>query len=148
MRTNWVVLPMNNLQIVVWSNFSNANILEVRLVGGSRCSGRVEVLHRMIWVQVCDADFTKQDAEIVCRELGCGPPIEVLGASAFGSGEAQEWTKEFQCKGNESQIHFCQISTLKHNCSYSNYVGLACTGKSLILTIKNINEIARNLVEV
>lgn len=122
------------MQSVEWSNFSHANILEIRLIGGSRCSGRVEVLHGMTWIQVCDADFTEQDAEVVCHELSCGPPLEVLGAATFGTGEAQGWTLELQCRGNESQIHFCPKSILKHNCLHSNYVGLVCTGKSLILT--------------
>uniref|UniRef100_A0A3B1JMR6 SRCR domain-containing protein n=1 Tax=Astyanax mexicanus TaxID=7994 RepID=A0A3B1JMR6_ASTMX len=102
----------------------------IRLVGGSRCSGRVEVLHGESWVTVCDADFDQQDAEVVCRELGCGSPVEVLGAAAFGRGEGQVWSEELQCRGNESQIHFCpKSSSLKHNCSHDNDVGLVCSGK-------------------
>uniref|UniRef100_A0A3B1JHZ6 SRCR domain-containing protein n=1 Tax=Astyanax mexicanus TaxID=7994 RepID=A0A3B1JHZ6_ASTMX len=101
----------------------------VRLVNGSRCSGRVEVLHGESWVTVCDADFNQQDAEVVCRELGCGSPVEVLGAAAFGRGEGQVWSEELQCRGNESQIHFCpKSSSLKHNCSHDNDVGLVCAG--------------------
>ncbi|XP_049329321.1 deleted in malignant brain tumors 1 protein-like isoform X4 [Astyanax mexicanus] len=100
---------------------------EVRLVGRSHCSGRVEVLHGESWVTVCDADFNQQDAEVVCRELGCGSPVEVLGAAAFGRGKGQVWPEELQCRGNESQIHFCpKSSSLKHNCSHDNYVGLVC----------------------
>uniref|UniRef100_A0A3B1IGA0 Soluble scavenger receptor cysteine-rich domain-containing protein SSC5D n=1 Tax=Astyanax mexicanus TaxID=7994 RepID=A0A3B1IGA0_ASTMX len=103
---------------------------EVTLVGGSHCSGRVEVLHKKSWVTVCDADFNQQDAEVVCRELGCGSPVEVLGAAAFGRGEGQVWSEELQCRGNESQIHFCpKSSSLKHNCSHDNDVGLVCGGK-------------------
>ncbi|KAK1790415.1 hypothetical protein P4O66_014315 [Electrophorus voltai] len=101
----------------------------VRLVGGSHCSGRVEVLHGKTWTTVCDADFDQQDAEVVCRELGCGPPVEVLGAAAFGRGEGQVWTEELQCRGNESQIHLCPKSpSIKHNCSHDNDVGLVCAG--------------------
>ncbi|XP_049327652.1 deleted in malignant brain tumors 1 protein-like [Astyanax mexicanus] len=101
----------------------------VRLVGGSHCSGRVEVLHGESWVTVCDSDFNQQDAEVVCRELGCGSPVEVLGAAAFGRGEGQVWSEVCQCRGNESQIHFCpKSSSLKHNCSHDNDVGLACSG--------------------
>uniref|UniRef100_A0A3B1JTT8 SRCR domain-containing protein n=1 Tax=Astyanax mexicanus TaxID=7994 RepID=A0A3B1JTT8_ASTMX len=104
-----------------------------RLVNGSRCSGRVEVLHEESWVTVCDSDFNQQDAEVVCRELGCGSPVEVLGAAAFGRGEGQVWSEEIQCRGNESQIHFCpKSSSLKHNCSHDNDVGLVCAGKSCI----------------
>ncbi|XP_049334545.1 scavenger receptor cysteine-rich type 1 protein M130-like isoform X5 [Astyanax mexicanus] len=106
---------------------------EVRLVGRSHCSGRVEVLHGESWVTVCDADFNQQGAEVVCRELGCGSPVEVLGAAAFGRGKGQVWSEELQCRGNESQIHFCpKSSSLKHNCSHDNDVGLACSGVRLV----------------
>ncbi|KAI4872567.1 hypothetical protein NFI96_029805 [Prochilodus magdalenae] len=102
---------------------------EVRLVGGSRCSGRVEVLHGETWYTVCDADFDQQDAEVVCRELGCGLPVEVLGGAAFGRGEGQVWSEELQCRGNESQIYSCPTSpSLKHNCSHDSDVGLVCAG--------------------
>ncbi|XP_037396159.1 deleted in malignant brain tumors 1 protein-like, partial [Pygocentrus nattereri] len=109
------------------SSFS-PNILDVRLINSSRCSGRVEVLHGETWSTVCDADFDQQDAEVVCRELGCGLPVEVLGAAAFGRGEGQVWSEELQCRGNESQIHFCPSSSLKHNCTHDSDVGLVCAG--------------------
>ncbi|XP_035384070.1 deleted in malignant brain tumors 1 protein [Electrophorus electricus] len=101
----------------------------VRLVDGPRCSGRVEVLHGKTWTTVCDADFDQQDAEVVCRDLGCGPPEEVLGAAAFGRGEGQVWTEELQCRGNESDIYSCPTSSYKHSCSHDNDVGLLCAGK-------------------
>ncbi|KAF5895951.1 antigen WC1.1-like, partial [Clarias magur] len=98
----------------------------VRLVGGSRCSGRVEVLHATTWATVCGAGFGQHEAEVVCRELGCGSPVEVLGANAFGSSEGQVWEKTLRCKGTESQIHFCPTSLRNQNCSQSNGVGLVC----------------------
>ncbi|XP_062868153.1 scavenger receptor cysteine-rich type 1 protein M130-like [Trichomycterus rosablanca] len=102
---------------------------EVRLVGGgSRCSGRVEVHHGKTWYTVCDADFDQQDAEVVCRDLGCGLPVEMLGANTFGRGEHQVWTEELQCRGNESQIHLCPTSATNHTCSHSSDVGLVCAG--------------------
>ncbi|KAI4876249.1 hypothetical protein NFI96_006140, partial [Prochilodus magdalenae] len=102
----------------------------VRLLGGSRCSGRVEVLNEETWYTVCDADFDQQDAEVVCRELGCGLPVEVLGGAAFGRGEGQVWSEELQCRGNESQIHSCPTSpSPKHNCSHDSDVGLVCADK-------------------
>ncbi|MCI4388669.1 hypothetical protein PGIGA_G00088690 [Pangasianodon gigas] len=103
----------------------------VRLTAGPhRCSGRVEVFYGGSWSTVCDADFDQQDAEVVCRELDCGIPVEVLGSAAFGRGEGQVWTEELQCRGNESEIYFCPTtSSLKHSdCSHYNDVGLICTG--------------------
>ncbi|XP_037396171.1 deleted in malignant brain tumors 1 protein-like [Pygocentrus nattereri] len=99
----------------------------IKLIGGSRCSGRVEVLHGETWSTVCDADFDQQDADFVCRELRCGLPVEVLGAAAFGRGEGHVRSEELQCRGNESQIHFCTTSSsLKYNCSHDSDVRLVC----------------------
>ncbi|KAK3517747.1 hypothetical protein QTP70_018084 [Hemibagrus guttatus] len=103
----------------------------LRLTAGPhQCSGRVEVFHGRSWSTVCDADFDQQDAEVVCRELDCGIPVEVLGSAAFGRGEGQVWTEELQCRGTESEISFCPTSSsLKHSdCSHDNDVGLICSG--------------------
>ncbi|XP_036431273.1 scavenger receptor cysteine-rich type 1 protein M130-like [Colossoma macropomum] len=96
-------------------------------ISDAAVSGRVEVLRGESWSTVCDADFDQQDAEVVCRELDCGLPVKVLGAAAFGRGEGQVWSEELQCRGNESQIHFCPTSSsLKHNCTHDSDVGLVC----------------------
>ncbi|XP_026118457.1 scavenger receptor cysteine-rich type 1 protein M130-like [Carassius auratus] len=75
-----------------------------RLINGSNlCSGRLEILHNQMWMSMCDAVFDQQDAEVVCREL--------------------------DCRGNESQISFCSISSShNHNCTSDNTVGLICSG--------------------
>ncbi|XP_056113416.1 scavenger receptor cysteine-rich domain-containing group B protein-like [Rhinichthys klamathensis goyatoka] len=95
-----------------------------RLSDGSHlCSGRLEVLRGNTWYTVCDTAFDQQDAEVVCRELDCGAPVQVLGEDAFGKGDAQMWTQEIQCRGNESHISFCSTSSLhKHNCTSGNNV--------------------------
>ncbi|XP_037396099.1 antigen WC1.1-like isoform X4 [Pygocentrus nattereri] len=106
-----------------------------RLADGPHlCSGRVEVLRGGTWSTVCDAGFDQQDAEVVCRELGCGLPVEVLGAAAFGRGEGQVWSEELQCRGNEAEIYLCPTSSLKHSCTntaaqaHDSDVGLVCSG--------------------
>ncbi|ROI15338.1 Antigen WC1.1 [Anabarilius grahami] len=105
---------------------------EVRLVGGSRCSGRLEILDGQTWVSVCAAAFDQQDAEVVCRELDCGAPVQVLEEDAFGKGDAQMWTQEIQCRGNESQIHLCPTSLHKNNCSHEHNIVLLCTVAVLV----------------
>ncbi|XP_026084216.1 scavenger receptor cysteine-rich type 1 protein M130-like [Carassius auratus] len=101
-----------------------------RLVDGSHlCSGRVEMVVEGRWSSVCDAAFDLQDAEVVCRELDCGAPVKVLGAAAFGKGDAQIWTQEIQCRGNESHIQRCPSSkSYKLSCTHENDVGLICSG--------------------
>ncbi|XP_055780008.1 scavenger receptor cysteine-rich type 1 protein M130-like [Salvelinus fontinalis] len=100
----------------------------VRLVDGAGlCSGRVEVKSNQSWASVCEADFDRQDAEVVCGELGCGAPAALQGG-LYGGGEGQTWDKEFQCKGNESLLLDCDTSDRKHNtCLPGNAVGLTCS---------------------
>ncbi|KTF71312.1 hypothetical protein cypCar_00048266 [Cyprinus carpio] len=76
-------------------------------------------------MSVCDTVFDQQDAEVVCRELDCGAPVQVLGAAAFDKGDTQMWTQEIQCRGNESQIRMCPASQ-KHSCSHDDHQALQC----------------------
>ncbi|KAM4605965.1 scavenger receptor cysteine-rich type 1 protein M130-like [Polymixia lowei] len=101
----------------------------VRLVNGaSLCSGRVEVKTKQSWASVCEADFDQQDAEVVCRELGCGAP-SVLQGALYGEAEAPFWTKEFQCEGDESLLLDCGTSgSTRNTCSPGKAVGLTCSG--------------------
>ena len=98
--------------------------------GNSLCSGRVEVKSNQSWVSVCEGDFDQQDAEVVCRELGCGAP-SVLQGALYGEMNASMWTKEFQCEGNESALLNCTTSDSTNNsCSLDKTVELTCTGNN------------------
>ncbi|KAM6972490.1 CD5 antigen-like [Aplochiton taeniatus] len=115
--------PLSKLLMVLfWSTES------VRLVNGSGlCSGRVEVKSDQLWVSVCEADFDQQDAEVVCRESGCGAPSALQGA-LYGEVEAPVWTKEFQCEGSESRLLDCVTSdSARDTCSPGKAVGLTCS---------------------
>ncbi|XP_038568488.1 CD5 antigen-like, partial [Micropterus salmoides] len=103
------------------------------LDGTSLCSGRLEVKSNQSnqsnqwWSSVCEADFDQQDAEVVCRELGCGDP-SVLQGALYGEVEAPMWTKEFQCGGHESALLDCRSSgSARNTCSPGKAVGLTCS---------------------
>ncbi|XP_044059869.1 scavenger receptor cysteine-rich type 1 protein M130-like [Siniperca chuatsi] len=100
----------------------------VRLVNGnSLCSGRLEVKSNQLWSSVCEDDFDQQDAEVVCRELGCGAP-SVLQGALYGEAEAPVWTKEFQCEGNESALLDCRSSdSARNTCSPGKSIQLTCS---------------------
>uniref|UniRef100_A0A668ARM7 SRCR domain-containing protein n=1 Tax=Myripristis murdjan TaxID=586833 RepID=A0A668ARM7_9TELE len=100
----------------------------VRLVNGnSLCQGRVEVRSDQSWSSVYEDDFDYYDAEVVCRELGCGPPSVHQGA-LYGEGEAPTWTKEFQCDGFESSLLDCGSSgSARNTSSPGKAVGLTCS---------------------
>ncbi|KAL6467292.1 hypothetical protein MHYP_G00250960 [Metynnis hypsauchen] len=101
----------------------------VRLVDGAGCcSGRVEVKSHQSWSSVCEADFDQQDAEVVCRELGCGTPLTLQGA-LFGEGEHPFGNKEFQCQGTENHLLTCSTSDKEeYTCTSGRAVELTCSG--------------------
>uniref|UniRef100_A0A4W6E6U0 SRCR domain-containing protein n=1 Tax=Lates calcarifer TaxID=8187 RepID=A0A4W6E6U0_LATCA len=114
-----------------WTLKAAAVVYSVRLVNGtSLCSGRLEVKTHQSnqwWSSVCEADFDLQDAEVVCRELGCGAP-SVLQGALYGEVEAPMWTKEFQCGGQESALLDCRSSgSARTTCSPGKAVGLTCS---------------------
>ncbi|XP_034038408.1 antigen WC1.1-like [Thalassophryne amazonica] len=114
----------------VFSSFSHHITCSesVRLVhGSSLCSGRLEVKLNQSWSSVCEDDFDQQDAQVVCRELGCGPP-SVLQGALYEEIEPPKWTKEFLCGGNESGLLACGSSGSDRNsCSPGKAVGLTCS---------------------
>ncbi|XP_030611183.1 scavenger receptor cysteine-rich type 1 protein M130-like [Archocentrus centrarchus] len=120
-----VLLPSKNLKDTGIEIYC---IDSVRLLNGSSlCSGRLEEKSNQNWSSVCEADFGQQDAEVVCRELDCGPP-SVLQGVLYGEVEAPMWTKEFQCRGNESAILDCRSSgSVRKSCSPDKVVGLTCS---------------------
>nr|XP_047912413.1 scavenger receptor cysteine-rich domain-containing protein SCART1-like isoform X2 [Anser cygnoides] len=79
---------------------------KIRTVGGEDgCSGRVEVWHRGAWGTLCDNAWDMRDAEVACRQLGCGPAVYALGQAAFGEGTGPIWLME--CGGTELSLQDC-----------------------------------------
>ncbi|XP_039651810.1 scavenger receptor cysteine-rich type 1 protein M130-like isoform X1 [Perca fluviatilis] len=121
----------------------------VRLVNGtSLCSGRLEVKTSQStqkWSSVCDDDFDQQDAEVVCRELGCGAP-SVLQGVLYGEMEAPMRTKEFQCGGSESALMDCRSSSSDRNtCSSGKAVGLTCSEPAVVRLVGGDSHCAGSL---
>ncbi|XP_040541169.1 antigen WC1.1-like [Gallus gallus] len=85
---------------------------KIRAVGGKDgCSGRVEVWHRGSWGTVCDDSWDMQDAEVACRQLGCGPAVSALAEAAFGEGTGPIWLEQVECRGTEPSLQACWART-------------------------------------
>ncbi|XP_006150450.2 soluble scavenger receptor cysteine-rich domain-containing protein SSC5D, partial [Tupaia chinensis] len=104
---------------------------QLRLVAGpSRCSGRLEVWHGGRWGTVCDDGWDMRDAAVVCRELGCGRPLQPdPAAGRFGWGAGPIWLDDVGCVGTEPSLSDCPAAPWgKHNCAHNEDVGVACSG--------------------
>ncbi|MBN3321601.1 AGRE3 protein, partial [Atractosteus spatula] len=94
--------------------------LSVRLVNGSHdCEGRVEINR---WA-VSDVGWDDQDAEVVCRELGCVQSAK--GKTLFVQVPYSPMITDVQCSGNETSLLQCRYAT---NFFYGNHTsGVVCS---------------------
>ncbi|XP_063090350.1 scavenger receptor cysteine-rich domain-containing group B protein isoform X3 [Cavia porcellus] len=101
---------------------------ELRLVGGpSRCRGRLEVLHSGSWGSVCDDDWDVVDANVVCRQLGCGLALPVPRPLAFGQGRGPILLDNVECRGQEMALSECGSRGWGvHNCFHYEDVAVLC----------------------
>ncbi|XP_024601053.1 scavenger receptor cysteine-rich domain-containing group B protein [Neophocaena asiaeorientalis asiaeorientalis] len=101
---------------------------ELRLVGGpSRCQGRLEVLHGGSWGSVCDDDWDVVDANVVCRQLGCGLALPVPRPLAFGQGRGPILLDNVECRGQEAALSECGSRGWGvHNCFHYEDVAVLC----------------------
>ncbi|KAF4079914.1 hypothetical protein AMELA_G00183750, partial [Ameiurus melas] len=98
--------------------------------GGSRCAGRVEVLHEGQWGTVCDDDWDEDDAAVVCRELRCGEAVDALDGDKghFGPGSGPIWMNKVACNGSETALKNCRSAEWGvNNCGHDKDAGVTCS---------------------
>uniref|UniRef100_H9GRC2 Soluble scavenger receptor cysteine-rich domain-containing protein SSC5D n=1 Tax=Anolis carolinensis TaxID=28377 RepID=H9GRC2_ANOCA len=103
--------------------------------GRHRCTGRVELFldgQWRMWGTVCDASWDIYDAQVVCRELGCGNALKAFRGAHHGQGFGPIWIEGVNCTGKEASLSECNRSPWgEHHCSHSQDASVECTGRFL-----------------
>ena len=103
----------------------------LRVVGtDSQCVGRVEVLHDGQWGTVCDDLWDMNDAQVACRQLGCGAALAAPGWAFYGRGNGAIHLDNLQCRGDETSLTECRHNGVgNHNCRSYEDASVTCAGK-------------------
>ncbi|NWX93835.1 DMBT1 protein, partial [Nothoprocta pentlandii] len=93
-----------------------------------RCEGRLEVYSSSGQGTVCHNNWDLNDAQVVCRQLGCGYAIAAPGNASFGQGSGKIYLENVQCTGREASLFQCQSDGWGvHNCQHSEDAGVVCS---------------------
>ncbi|XDA75048.1 hypothetical protein R6Z07F_005275 [Ovis aries] len=101
---------------------------DVRLVtnGSSQCEGQVEMNISGQWRALCASHWSLANANVVCRQLGCGVAISTPNGA---EGSDQLWKARFHCSGTESFLWKCPVTALGvPDCSHGNRASVICSG--------------------
>ena len=87
----------------------------------------MEVYYNGEWGTVCDDGWDLNDAEVLCRQLGYGPAINVRNFAFYGQGSGQIWLDEVNCVGTDMTIANCSHEGWgSHDCVHNEDAGVVC----------------------
>lgn len=98
--------------------------------GPNRCAGNVEIDYFGMSAKVCGFQWDMNDAQVVCRQLGCGSPVSVM--EHFPSRDSYPWYQRtaVACDGSETSLLFCPSDYVSSECQHGT-ASVICSGRML-----------------
>ena len=88
------------------------------------------MFHGGVWGTVCSKDWDKEDAHVVCRELGYPEAHDhAVVQTYYGAGSGLIWMDHVACTGEEVSLSDCAHRGWGiHGCTHKQDIGIICKG--------------------
>lgn len=107
------------------AELENVRLVNVNTTENDR--GRLEVFYRGAWGTVCDTNFGREEALVVCKQLGYTGNVEVHPNAHFGRGSGPIAIDNVDCHGNEFTLSECSFTRGRQSsCTHHRDVGVVC----------------------
>ncbi|CAL9686848.1 unnamed protein product [Knipowitschia caucasica] len=106
-----------------------ADRLRVRMTGYPRKhnEGRVELFYKGEWGTICDDDFSIQNANVLCRQMGFVEATGWAHSAKYGKGQGKIWLDNVNCNGGEKGIEHCKSRGWGNSdCTHDEDAGVVC----------------------
>lgn len=81
------------------------------------------------WGVICDANWTRRESDVVCRELGY-TNSSFLSPSDTRQTVSHDWVDRIRCNGTENQLVECSAGLYgSANCTGHERVKIVCSSK-------------------
>lgn len=88
----------------------------------------MELFSQGSWGTVCDDAWDLPDAQVVCRQVGCGEATAARSQAFFGPGAGVIVMDNLKCTGEEANLNDCShIAWNVHNCDHTEDAGVTCS---------------------
>lgn len=105
----------------------------MKLVGsdGVDWEGNVEILHDGKWGSICDDEWDRSEAMVVCRQLGFDGAIDATTNGRFGQARRRYWLDNVYCDGSEEELASCRFNGWgAFDCANGEAAGVICAHES------------------
>ena len=101
----------------------------IKLVGGrDESEGNVEIFHNGKWGNVCDDEWDKYEAEVVCKQLNYRLGGKATHSGTFGKARRKFWMDNLFCTGKEKELSDCRFDEWgASDCEATEAAGVTCT---------------------
>ena len=100
----------------------------IRLMGGGRNYGRVEIFYHGVWNTVCDDTWDMNDAKVACHQLGYSGATSAAKIAAYGQGSGHILRRHLDCTGSEASLLYCPYRSFNiGHCSHAEDAGVVCS---------------------